>query len=115
LEKGPAILFTLLRVVEEQLALSSHRTWCISNINLLAPISISMWKLWAFLFDVEVKASEDKALSHTKLLKDPIMIPNAFPLTMFDHHKCTITKVQILTKHDMLTCPPRHKKYSTTF
>jgi hypothetical protein len=61
-----------------------------------------MWKLWAFLFDVEVKASEDKALSHTKLLKDPIMIPNAFPLTMFDHHKCTITKVQILTKHDLL-------------
>jgi hypothetical protein len=36
-------------------------------------------------------------------------------LAMFDHHKCTTTKVQVLAKQDMLTCPPRHKKYSATF
>jgi hypothetical protein len=113
--RGPAIPFTPARAVEEQLASRSHRTWCVSNINLLAPISIPMWKLWASLSDVEVKASEDKALNRLDLLKDPIMIPNAFPLAMFDHHKCTTTKVQVLAKQDMLTCPPRHKKYSATF
>jgi hypothetical protein len=59
----------------------------VSNINLLAPISIPMWKLWASLSDTEIKVSEDRALSRVGLLKDPIMIPNAFPLVMFDHHK----------------------------
>jgi hypothetical protein len=113
--RGPAIPFTPARAVEEQLASRSHRTWCVSNINLLAPISIPMWKLWASLSDVEVKASKDKALNRLDLLKDPIMIPNAFPLAMFDHHKCTTTKVQVLAKQDMLTYPPRHKKYSVTF
>jgi hypothetical protein len=34
---------------------------------------------------------------------------------MFDHHKCTTTKVQVLAKQDMLICPPRHPKYSATF
>jgi hypothetical protein len=64
----------------------------------------------ASLFDAEIKACEDEALSRKDLLKEPIMIRNAFLLAMFDHHKCTTTKVQVLVKQDMLTCPPCHKK-----
>ena len=96
--KTPTIPFTPARAVEEQLAIHSHRTWCMSNINLLAPISVPMWKLWASLSDAKIKASEDIALSRIGLLKDPILLPNAFPLAMFDHHKCTTTKVQVLAK-----------------
>jgi cation transport regulator ChaC len=77
--RGSAIPFIPPRALEEQLASRSHRTWCVSNINLLAPISIPMWQLWASLSDAEVKASEDRALNRVGLLKDPIMIPNAFP------------------------------------
>lgn len=112
--RGPAIPFLPPRAVEEQLSTRSHRTWCINNINLLAPITTSMWKMWAFLSDIDVKRCEDKALSREGLLREPVIIPNAFPLALFDHHKCTSTKVQVLVKQDVLTCPPRHKKYSST-
>jgi hypothetical protein len=88
--------------MEEQLATCNHKTWCVSNIILLAPINIPLWKLWASLSNAKVNACEDKALSHKDLLKEPIMISNAFPMAMFDHHKCTTTKVQILVKEDML-------------
>jgi hypothetical protein len=32
--------------VEEQLVNKGYRVWALGNINLLAPISIPMWKLW---------------------------------------------------------------------
>jgi hypothetical protein len=63
--------------------------------------------------DEEVKFYEDKALNRVNLHRDPVFIPNAFPLAMYDHQKCTTTKVQVLVKHDILTCLPRHKKYSS--
>jgi hypothetical protein len=40
--RGLAIPFLPARVVEDQLNTKSHRTWCLSNINLMAPITISM-------------------------------------------------------------------------
>jgi hypothetical protein len=43
--KGPAIPFLPCRAVEEQLSLKAHRTWCLSNINLLALITVAMWKM----------------------------------------------------------------------
>ena len=42
---GPAISFLPQRTVEVRLNASSHRTWCLNNINLLAPIPISFWKI----------------------------------------------------------------------
>lgn len=113
--KGPSIPFLPPRAVEEQLGNRNHRTWCLSNINFLAPISIPMWKTWAFISDDEVKACEGKALSYEGLLKEGVLIPNAFPLAMFDHHKCTTIAVQVLCKQDMLTVNPRHKKFSSSF
>jgi hypothetical protein len=75
-----------------------------------------MWKFWTFLSDDEVKECEERALScHNMTKKDGILIPNAFPLAMFDHHKCTTTAIMLHAKQDMMTCNPRDKKYSTTF
>ena len=111
--KGPCIPFLPSRAVEQLLATRAHRTWCLQNANLLAPISILMWKFWGNLSDAEVKKCEEQALSCTGLLKIPVVIPNAFPLAMYDHHKCTSTTVQVLIKQDVLTCPPRIKRYSS--
>ena len=49
--KGLAIPFLPECVVEEQLASHSYRMWCLKNIDLLAPISLSMWKIWVDISD----------------------------------------------------------------
>jgi hypothetical protein len=61
--KGPAIPFLPPRTIEVRLNTRSHRTWCLNNINLLAPIPNSVWKVWANLSEGEIKACEDRALS----------------------------------------------------
>ena len=43
--KGLAIPFVSHRIVEIRLNSRSHRTWCLNNINLLAPIPTSVWKI----------------------------------------------------------------------
>jgi hypothetical protein len=42
--KGSAISFLPPRILEVKLNTRSHCTWCLSNINLLAPILVSVWK-----------------------------------------------------------------------
>ena len=113
--KGPSIPFMPPQAVEELLATCSHRTWCVNNINLLAPITTPMWKMWTNIDDREVQVCEDRALNRLYMQKEAVLIPNAFPLAMFDHYKCTTTKVQVLVKKDVITCPPRHKKHSAMF
>jgi hypothetical protein len=82
----------------------------------LAPISTPMWKFWTYLSDDEVKECEERALScHNMAKKDGVLIPNAFPLAMFGHHKYTTTAIMLHTKQDMMTCNPRDKKYTSTF
>jgi hypothetical protein len=60
--KGPAIPFLPPRTVEVRLNSRSHRTWCLNNINLLAPIPTAVWKVWANLSEADIKSCEDKAL-----------------------------------------------------
>jgi hypothetical protein len=111
--KGPTIPFLPSRAIEEQLASRSHRTWCLKNINLLAPISLSMWKIWADISDSEVAACEERALSFVGLLKEPQEMVNAFPIAIYDHHKCTTTTIKVHAKQDVLTCAPRHPKFTS--
>lgn len=111
--KGPAIPFLPSRAVEEQLASRSHRTWCLKNINLLAPISIPMWKIWADISDAEATACEEKAISCVGMFKEPQELVNAFPIALYDHHKCTTTTIKVHAKQDVLTCAPRHPKYTS--
>ena len=47
--KGPAIPLVPHRIVEIRLGSRSHRTWCLSNVNLLAPLPASIWRIWANL------------------------------------------------------------------
>ena len=113
--KGPAIPFVPPWAVEELLASRGHRTWCLKNINLLAPITTSMWKAWENLSDAEIKVAEDRTLSCANILKEPAVLANAFPLALFDNHKCTTTKILLHAKQDMLTCNPRHKNSLPVF
>jgi hypothetical protein len=111
--KGPAIPFLPQRTVEVRLNARSHRTWCLNNINLLAPIPISVWKIWANLSESEVKSCEDKALSSSSQSVEAHTIANAFPLALYEHHKCTTSSVLLHAKQDVLTCPPRLAQYSS--
>jgi hypothetical protein len=45
--KGPLVLVKPPRCVELMVADHQHRMWAVGNTNLLAPISILMWKTWA--------------------------------------------------------------------
>jgi hypothetical protein len=111
--KGPAIPFVPYRIVEIRLNSQSHRTWCLSNINLLAPIPTLVWKIWANLTDNDVKACEDKAVNVGSFSIEGQLIANAFPLALYDHHKCTTTSVRVHTKQDVLTCPPRNAQHTS--
>ena len=106
-EKSPIIPFLPSRAIEEQLASRSHRTWCLKNINLLAPICLSMWKIWADISDSEATACEERALNCMgNMLKEPQVMANAFLIAIYDHHKCTSHVIKIHAKQDVLTCPP---------
>jgi hypothetical protein len=111
--KGPAIPFLPPRTVEIRLNARSHRTWCLNNINLLAPIPTSVWKIWANLSDSEVKTCEDKALSSASQAVEAGTVANAFPLALYEHHKCTTSSVLLHAKQDVLTCPPRLAQYTS--
>ena len=92
---GPAIPFMPARTMEVRLNSRSYCTSCLNNINLLAPILVSVWKVWANLYDGVVKACEDKALNAKIQLVEGQAIANAFPLALYEHHKCTISVVLI--------------------
>ena len=111
----PSVPFLPVRIVEHLLASQAHRTWCLKNKNVLLPITAAMWKFWANLSNKEIKMCEDHALNMTPHFKSLTRLPNAFPLAVYDHHKCPTTTVQMLVKQDVLTCPPRIKKYTTTY
>jgi hypothetical protein len=111
--KGPAIPFVPYRIVEIRLNSQSHRTWCLSNINLLAPIPTSVWKIWANLTYNDVKACEDKAINVSSFSIEGQLVANAFPLALYDNHKCTTTSVRVHTKQDVLTCAPRNPQHTS--
>ena len=111
--RGPAIPFLPRRAVEVRLNTRSHRTWCLNNINLLAPIPTSVWKVWANLSDANIKTCEDRALTSATQAAEGLAVANAFPLALFDHHKCTTMSIKLHAKQDVLTCPPRNAQYTS--
>jgi hypothetical protein len=111
--KGPLIPFLPPCTVEVRLNTRSYYTWCLNNINLLALIPTSIWKIWANLSESEVKACKEKALSTASQLVEAHPIANAFPLALFDNSKCTTTTIMLHAKQDVLTCPPRHAQYTS--
>jgi hypothetical protein len=80
-----------------------HRMWAIGNTNLMAPISIPMWKAWTGFSDQEVECCKKQALNNIGVLRAPMDLMHAFPLNMFDHSKCTTLDVKLHTKQDLPT------------
>lgn len=111
--KGPVVPFTPSRSVEALVATKAHRCWGLTNINLLAPISVPMWRTWTNMSPVEVETLKSNAINGTGLLREGQPIPGAFPLSLFDHHKCSSSEVRILTKQSLNTNYGRSEKYST--
>lgn len=111
--KGPAIPFLPPRTVEVRLNARSHRTWCLNNINLLAPIPPAVWKVWGNLSEVDMKNCEDRALNGIGPASQGNTIANAFPLALYDHNKCPTSSVLVHTKQDVLTCSPRHPQHTS--
>lgn len=112
--KGPFVPFTPPRSVEEQLASKGYRCWGLPNINLLAPISINMWKTWAHLTDAELKILRNNVVHGTGTMKEAQNIPHNFPLALFDHQKCNLPTVRILTKQNLQTGFGRDPKHSAS-
>lgn len=68
----------------------------------MAPISIMMWKIWARFLDQKIKYYKKKPLNNIRILRAPIDLLHATPLTMFDHVKSTTLEVEFHTKHNFL-------------
>ena len=77
--------------------------WAIGNTNLLAPISIPMWKALAGFLDQEVENCKKQAFNNIGVLRAPMDLMHAFQLSMFDHSKCTTLEVKLHTKQDLPT------------
>jgi hypothetical protein len=101
--KGPLVPVKPPRCVELLVADHHHRMWAIGNTNLLAPISIPMWRIWAGLSDAEIEQCRQQALNNIGVLRAPVDLLPAFPLNMFEHSKCTTTEVKLHTKQDLPT------------
>jgi hypothetical protein len=104
---------TPLRSVEFLVAQKGFRCWTLPNINLLAPITTSMWKTWANMIDSEVTTLLNNAVQNSGLLREPQPIPHPFPLILFDHVKCSIPAIRIHTKLDLNTGFGRTNKHSS--
>lgn len=111
--KGPVAPFTPARSIEAQVASKAHRCWGLTNINLLAPISIPMWRTWTNMQSTEVDALKANAIHGTGILREGQPIPGAFPLVLFDHQKCSSPEVRILTKQGLNSNFGRIEKYSS--
>jgi hypothetical protein len=61
--KGPLVPIKPSRSVELLVADFQHRMWAVGNTNLLAPISIPMWKAWVGLSKNEVESYKKQAMN----------------------------------------------------
>ena len=51
--------------------------------------------------DNEVESCKKQTMNNIGVLRAPIDLLHAFPLTMFDHSKCTTLEVKLHTKQDL--------------
>ena len=105
---GLAIPFIPPRAVEDLVAQKHHQVWTIGNLNLLAPITLSMWRVWANLSAEEIKACEAAAQNNTTFISGYIhKLVHPFSLSLYRFGKCATKEVQILTKLDIPTAKDR--------
>jgi hypothetical protein len=113
--KGPVVPVKPSRCVELLVADHQHRMWAVGNTNLLAPITIPMWKMWAGMSETEVEHCKKQALNNVGVLRAPVDLIPAFSLNMFEHSKCTTTEVKLHTKQDLPTGYNRKESHLAEF
>lgn len=101
--KGPLVLVKPPRCVKLMVADHQHQMWAVGNTNLLAPISILMWKTWAGLSEVEIEHCKKQTLNNVGVLRAHVDMLPAFSLNMFEHSKCTTNEVKLHTKQYIRT------------
>ena len=101
--KGPVVPLKPPRCVELLVTDCIHKMWAAGNTNLLAPITIPMWRTWAGLTDLDIENFKKQTLNNVGVLRAPMDLLPAFSLNMFEHSKCTTTEVKLHTKQDLPT------------
>lgn len=110
--KQLAIPFVPQRTVEDLVSTKNHRVWSTGNINSLAPILTSTWRIWAGLSKKEIDECKEAALQSKMLISNGQNIINAFALYGFDHGKCSVTNVKLHIKSDVPTANDRREKHA---
>ena len=108
-----SIPFMPPRAVEDLVSTRNHRVWTISNINLLAPIPLHVWRVWAGLKSDKLKACTKAAMHNKSIFQGMHDLAQPFSLSMYDHGKCATQAVKIQVKQDLSTGCDRKEKYVT--
>ena len=101
--KGAIVPLKPPRCVELLVTECHHKMWAAGNTNLIAPITIQMWRTWAGLTEADIENFRKQALNNVGVLRAPVDLLPAFSLNMFEHSKCTTTEVKLHTKQDLPT------------
>ena len=106
-----AIPFVPHRTIEDQVSMKSHRVWATGNVNSLAPILISTWRIWAGMSQAEIEECQNCALNNKQLIANRQNLANCFSLYSYDHAKCPVTTVKLHIKTDIPTANDRREKH----
>ena len=101
--KGPVVPLKPPRCIKLLVVEHQHKMWAAGNTNVLAPITMQMWKTWAGLTDGDIDNFKKQALNNVGVLRAPVDLLPAFSLNMFEHSKCTTTEVKLHAKQDLPT------------
>ena len=99
-----AIPYTMQRAVKDLVEPKDNKIRAIGNINLLAPILPSTWRIWADLRQTEIDESWKHTICGTQFIKNRTLLLHGFPLYQHDHTKCDI---QTFKLHIKVCCPTR--------
>lgn len=89
--KGYVVPLKLPRCIELLIVEYHHKMWATKNTNMLASITVQMWKTRVGLTDGDIDNFKKQVLSNVDVLRAPIDLLPAFSLNMFEHSKCTNT------------------------
>ena len=106
-----AIPFVPQRTIEDQVSMKAHRVWATGNVNSLAPILISTWRIWAGMTTAEIEECRNCALNNKQLIANGQNLVNCFSLYCYDHAKCPVTTVKLHIKTDIPTANDRREKH----
>ena len=106
-----AVPFVPQRSIKDQMTSKDHRVWATGNMNSLAPLLPSTWRIWAGLSKSEMDECKEAALHGKKLITNGQNMANAFALYGYDHGKCPVTAVKLHIKLEVPTANDRRDKH----